>query len=126
MSMRWTEEQLAEHLSQRFPKAATTNKSKYRNVRCESADGKSFDSKLECRYYEQLLMRWEAGHVFWFVRQVNFELEGGVVFRADFVVVTAAGVEVVDTTGVLTQTKANKIKQMKARYGIDVKLVRKV
>lgn len=101
--------------------------SKFRNVRCQAADGKKFDSKLERDYYEQLLLRWRAGDVRWFIRQITFELEGGVYYRADFLVVLAAGdLEIVDTTGVLTQVKVNKLKQLKARYGIDVQLVRKV
>lgn len=122
--MRLTEEQYAALQSRRpvvAPKPAA--KSKYKNVRCQSADGKTFDSKLERDYYERLLLLWKAGQVFWFARQVSFELEGGVVYRADFVVNCPAGVTVVDTTGVLTQAKANKLKQMKARYGIEVQLV---
>jgi len=100
---------------------------KYRNEPAKSADDKRFDSKLERDYYEQLLLRWKAGKVLWFVRQVSFELEGGVKYRADFVEVLASGgVEVIDTTGLMTQTKANKLKQMKARYGIEVKVVRSV
>lgn len=106
--------------------AAPAKKLKYRNVPARSADGKRFDSKLERDYYEQLVLRWKAGDILWFVRQVPFELEGGVVYRADFLVVTAAGVEVVDTTGVMTRAKANKLKQVKARYGIEVQVVRSV
>lgn len=125
--MRLTEEQYADLMRRRsVPLAPAPKKSKYKNVRCKSADGKSFDSKLERDYYEQLLLMWKAGQVFWFVRQVNFELEGDVVYRADFVVVCPAGISVVDTTGVMTPAKANKLKQMKARYGIEVQLVRKV
>lgn len=126
--MRLTEEQYAALQSRRRPVVAPkpAAKSKYKNTPSRSADGKRFDSKLECRYYEQLLLRWKAGEVLWFIRQVNFELEGGVVYRADFVEVTTGKVEVVDTTGVLTPAKANKLKQMKARYGIEVQLVRAV
>lgn len=124
---RWTSEQYADLLRRRsVPLTPAVKKPKYRNVRCQSADGKRFDSKLERDYYEQLLLRWKAGEVLWFVRQVNFELEGGVKYRCDFLVVTAGGVDVVDTTGVMTPAKANKLKQVKARYGIDVQLVRSV
>jgi hypothetical protein len=106
--------------------APAKKKSKYRNEPCLSADGKRFDSKLERDYYEQLLLRWKAGDILWFVRQVTFELEGGVDYRADFLVVSPGGAEVVDTTGLMTQVKANKLKQVKSRYGIEVKLVRAV
>jgi hypothetical protein len=127
--VRLTEQQYAD--LQRRQTVATAvkaaKKSKYKNVRCQSADGKKFDSKLERNYYEQLLLRWKAGDVRWFIRQVNFELSGGVDYRADFLVVGRFGdVEVIDTTGALTQTKANKLKQLKARYGIEVHLVRSV
>lgn len=126
--MRLTEEQYALLLRRNMPEVPPRTKpSKYHNVRAESADGKHFDSKLERDYYERLLLLWEAGEVRWFIRQVPFELEGGVVFRADFLVVTKEGdVQVVDTTGLMTQVKANKLKQVKARYGIDVQIVRHV
>lgn len=127
--MRLTEQQFAE-LQRRSltpTQPVPAKKSKYRNTRCQSPSGKWFDSKLERDYYYQLMLRWKAGDVRWFIRQVTFELEGGVVYRADFLVVTKEGdVQVVDTTGLMTQVKANKLKQMKARFGIDVQLVRSV
>jgi hypothetical protein len=127
--VRLTQEQYEEILRGRAVRQvvpASPKPRKYRNEPSKSADDKRFDSKLERDYYEQLLLRWKAGNVLWFVRQVSFELEGGVKYRCDFLEVTAAGVEVVDTTGVMTQAKANKLKQMKARYGIEVKVVRSV
>lgn len=122
---RWTEEQLAYHLRSPAQRAnPPPKKSKFRNIRCQSADGKNFASRLERDYYEQLLLRWKAGDVLWFVRQPRFDLEGGVVYVADFLIVTAAGVEVVDTKGHLLPDCKNKMKQLKARYGIEVQIVR--
>jgi hypothetical protein len=125
---RWTEEQLAYHLRSPTQRSSPpAKKSKFKNIRCQSADGKNFASRLERDYYEQLLLRWKAGDVRWFILQPNFDLEGGIVYRADFLVVTATGeVEVVDTKGCLTPESKNKIKQVKARYGIEVQLVRSV
>lgn len=128
--MRWTEEQLAAHqrrpLHTAAPKPAA-KKSKFKNIRCQSADGKNFASRLERDYYEQLLLRWKAGDLRWFILQPNFALEGGVVYRADFLVVTSTGtVEVIDTKGCMTREAKNKLKQLKARYGIEVQLVRSV
>lgn len=128
---RLTEEQYADLMRKRTSLVAATvplaKKPKYRNVRCQSADGKSFASRLERDYYEQLLLRWKAGDVRWFILQPRFALEGGVIYVADFLVVTGVGdVEVVDTKGFLTPETKNKLRQMKARYGIDVQLVRKV
>lgn len=127
--MRLTEEQYADLQRRQMGVAPklVTKKSKFRNIRCQSADGHNFASRLERDYYEQLLLRWKAGEVLWFIRQPSFDLEGGVIYRADFLVVTCIGaVEVVDTKGNLLQECANKLKQMKARYGIEVQLVRSV
>lgn len=127
--MRLTEEQYADLMRRRSVPLATApkkSKSKYRNKRCQSADGKWFDSMLERDYYQQLLLRWKAGEVLWFIRQPRFDLEGGVVYVADFLVVTSGGMEVIDTKGHQTQESKNKLKQVKARYGIDVQLVRSV
>lgn len=124
---RWTETDLNRITAARGASAhrgiGANKKSKYRNVPTVT-HGIRFDSKLEARYYEQLSLRWVAGDVLWFVRQVNFDLEGGVRYRADFLVRTRDGVDVVDTTGLMTQAKKNKLKQMKARYGIEVQVVR--
>lgn len=124
--MGWTEEEYAELMRRRsVPLAPAPKKSKFKNIRCQAHDGKNFASRLERDYYEQLLLRWKAGEVLWFVRQPSFDLEGGVVYRADFLVVTAnRDIDVIDTKGCLTQESKNKIKQVKARYGIEVQLVR--
>lgn len=85
-------------------------------------DGIRFASRLEARCYQWLMLRWKAGDLLWFVRQVNFDLPGGVKYRADFVVVCKDGVEVIDAKGMLTPDCKNKLKQMKAVHGIDVQL----
>lgn len=99
--------------------------SKYRN-RPVIADGRRFDSQLEYRCYQELLLRRMAGEVLWFTRQVPFELPGAprpVIYRADFLAVLVnGGVEVIDATGMLTQVKRNKLKQVRAIYGVEVKL----
>jgi hypothetical protein len=97
-------------------------KSKYRNQPVIE-DGQRFDSKLEARCYRWLKLRQSAGHVLWFIRQVPFRLEGEVIYRADFLaVLMTGGVEVIDAKGMLTRSTANKLKQVRARYGIDVVL----
>jgi hypothetical protein len=86
-------------------------------------DDQRFDSKLEARCYRELMLRVASREVLYFIRQPNFRLEGGVVYRADFLAVLGAGgVEIIDAKGFLTRPTANKIKQVKARYGIDVVL----
>lgn len=105
-----------------FGTVPTQPRRKYRNEP-KYYNGKRFDSKLEWRCYQSLHVRWLAGNILWFTRQVPFELEGGVVYRADFLAaLKGGGIEVLDATGKLTQVKINKLKQMKARYGIEVQL----
>lgn len=115
----------------------TTHDPAHRKYRNEPVirDGKRFDSKLEADFYDLLCSAWTAGHVRWFVRQVPFELQGGVKYRADFCVfwrvvdpVTQADhghsrIEVVDCKGVITQESINKLKQVQEAYGVTVQLV---
>jgi hypothetical protein len=99
--------------------------SKYRNERVE-IDGEVYDSKLEYSCHMALKRRKHLGEPIGLIlRQVPFRLEGGVVYRADFVVSTSAGpdfVEVWDAKGKDTRSSINKRKQVRARYGIDVRL----
>lgn len=96
--------------------------SKYRNTPVIE-DGQRFDSKLEARCYRELKLRQDLGEIYLLLRQVPFHLEGGVVYRADFFVVPYFGeIEVIDATGMMTQAKRNKLKQVQARYGVEVKL----
>jgi hypothetical protein len=95
---------------------------KYRNVPVV-VDGERFDSKLEWRCREWLRCRCQAGDILWFTRQVPFRLEGGVIYRADFLAaLKSGGVEVIDAKGRDTRASANKRKQVLARYGITVML----
>lgn len=131
MSTRWTEDDLARINAARkaIVQVKKPKPSKYGNVRTE-VDGISFASKLEAEYYKHLLLRWYAGSLLWFARQVSFDLEGGVRYVADFVVVEFGRgrqeIRVIDTTGMMTQTKRNKLKQMKARWQIEVEIIKKV
>lgn len=99
--------------------ARVSKPTKYRS-KAVRIDGKRFASQLEGRCYEGLKLRQVAGDVLWFIRQPRFDLEGGVVYVADFLAQTPSGAEVIDAKGRLTPSGANKIKQVKARYGIDV------
>lgn len=99
----------------------TVFKRKYRNVPTV-VDGIRYDSKLEAQCAVDLELLKRAGLVKWFIRQVNFLLEGGVIYRCDFLVVEPEGVRIIDATGMMTQAKKNKLKAMRARYGITVQL----
>jgi hypothetical protein len=59
--------------------------------------------------------------VLWFATQPQFVLEGGVVYRADFVVAWKDGrVSVEDVKGHRTREYINKRKQVLARYGLQI------
>lgn len=101
--------------------------SKYRNVKVE-LDGERYDSKLEFDFHQVLKRRQKAGEIGLILRQVPFRLEGGVVYRADFVCGSPAPphfCEVWDAKGCDTRSSINKRKQVLARYGIEVLLHRK-
>jgi hypothetical protein len=150
-TMRWTEEQLLEFQKRKVdvakpatstnpiaPPAQEPTRSKYGSTRVV-VDGKKFDSKLEARYYQNLKLEWYAGKVLWFVRQVPFELPGGIRYRLDFLVIRPSvrvegdisvtskdlvAIELVDCKGVLTPVSKNKIRQAEAIYGVTIKIVK--
>jgi len=95
---------------------------KFKNVRTE-VDGLRFDSKKEAARYVELKRLRAAGEVLWFIRQPTFDLPGGIRHRADFLAVLAAGgvrVEDVKSRGTRTRVYINKVKQVKALYGVEV------
>jgi hypothetical protein len=104
-----------------------TKPSKFRNVRVV-LDGESYDSRLEYEFHQVLKRRQQAGEIGLLLRQVPFRLEGGVVYKADFVATTNVAphfCEVWDAKGCDTRSSINKRKQVLARYGIEVLLHRK-
>lgn len=104
--------------------APAAKPSKYRNVKVE-LEGEKYDSRLEydCHVWlKRRLALKEIGPVI--LRQVNFKLEGGVVYRADYVVNVAAFpfIEIWDAKGCDTRSSINKRKQVADRYGVEVRL----
>lgn len=106
-------------------------------------DGILFDSTLEMRRYKELKLLKAAHQIAYFLRQVPFHLPGGISARIDFMVVyVAVGgsrahiIEFEDCkAGAGKRSKGryndadrvgvNKRKQIKALYGVEVKLVTK-
>lgn len=87
-------------------------------------DEKRFDSKLEARYYHTLKLRQQVGEVLFFLRQVSFDLPGGVRYVCDFQVFLADGtVEFIDTKGRDTQMSINKRKQVEELFPVEIKIV---
>lgn len=94
--------------------------SKYRN-RKTTVDGITFDSKKEADFYTRLTRLQAAKAVSWFIRQVPFDLPGGVKYRADFLVVDQhQGVIVYDVKGYRTEVYRLKKRQVEALYGIKI------
>ncbi len=107
-------------------RAKKAQRHKFGAVSCE-IDGKKFPSRLERRYYEQLLLRQKAGDVVFFLRQVPIDLPGSTKHVIDFQVFLSDGsVEFVDTKGRDTPMGILKRKQVEALYPIEIKLVHKV
>ena len=106
--------------SQPFPET------KYHNIPCVY-DGIRFQSKAERDYYSSnLLPRYRAGQVKWFLRQTPFHLPGNVTYRADFIEFLADGtVRVIDVKGHFTYVFQIKRKQVEALYPIRIECVRR-
>ncbi len=101
-------------------------KHKFFAKKCE-IDQKKFPSKLEANYYSQLKLRQKSGEVIFFLRQVRFDLPGGVAHFIDFAVFLADGsVEFVETKGRDTAIGIAKRKIVEDLYPIEIKLVYKV
>lgn len=114
---------LEEYEQAKKPKKA---KHKFLAKPCEY-DEKKFPSMLERDYYKELVNRQKAGDVVFFLRQVPFDLRGGVKYVVDFQVFLADGtVEFVDTKGRDTPMSTAKIKIVESLYPIEIKIVRKV
>jgi hypothetical protein len=93
-------------------------------------DGQRFDSKLEARRYLELKQLRRIGAIDFFLRQVPFHLPGGIIYRLDFLVrwpasYTAEPVTYEDCKGMMTRVSQNKIKQVEALYGIEVRVLTK-
>ena len=100
---------------------------RYRHRRTE-VDGMKFDSMHEARVYQSLRARKEKGELKMILRQVPFDLPGGIVYKADFITFTEENgrltvEQVIDAKSRATakdRVYINKKKQLKAIYGIDI------
>ena len=97
---------------------------KYGNYRM-GIDGKKFDSKHEAGVYIMLMQRVNAGELKCVLRQVPFDLPGGIRYIADFVTIRP-DMRIEAVIGAKSEaTKKNRVyinkkKQMKAIYGIEI------
>lgn len=100
-------------------------KHKFNAVRCE-LDGKKFSSKLERNFYAKILLMQKEGAVIFCLRQIPFDLPGGVKHFVDFQVFFADGtVEFIDTKGLDTPMGKAKRKMVEDLYPIKIRVVTK-
>lgn len=103
--------------------AAPKKPPKYRNQKT-TVDGILFDSRHEADRYNQLKILRSAGEVTGFACQVPFYLPGGIVYRADFVVLYPDGRYVVEDakSPATRKDKVYRLKRrlMKTAHGIDI------
>lgn len=105
--------------------------------RATHVDGIRFASQLEADRYKELVLLRKAGEVAWFIRQAPFDCGGGIVYRADFLVVwNLKGrmygavmpedfVEINDCKGVMTPASRVKIAVVEERYGIHIRILKR-
>ena len=134
MALRLTEEEYAELMRRRCANTIVSpmetkekpKRRKYGNQRTE-IDGKMFDSKHEAEVYGDLMLRRRAGELRVVLRQVPFDLPGGIRYIADFCTVDREGrFEVLDAKSEATRknrTYINKRKQMLSEWGIEIREV---
>lgn len=133
MSLRMTEEEYRAFLERRKagnsqaaapePPEAPPKRPKYGNRRVE-VNGMKFDSQHEADVYADLMMRVRAGELKTVVRQVAFDLPGGIRYFADFVAIDHENrVTVYDAKSEITRQNRvyiNKKKQMLACWDIEI------
>jgi len=96
---------------------------KYHAERTEY-NGVTYHSKKEAKKAQDLDLMVKAGEIDFYLRQVPFTLQGGVVYKADFVTFSRHErpsawtwyVTVIETKGVWTAVAKNKLKQFRAAY----------
>ncbi len=86
-------------------------------------DNIRYDSKKEARYGGQLNMLQRSGEILFFLRQIPFELPGGVKYRCDFMEFWKNGdIKFVDIKGYDTPMSKLKRKQVEALYPIEIEI----
>ncbi len=99
------------------------NRHKFYAIKTD-VDGIRFDSKKEARYYQDLLLRKKCGNVLFWLRQVPFDLPGGVKYRVDFVEFMANGtIAFVDVKGHRTKEYIMKKKMVESLYPVKIEEV---
>ena len=95
------------------------------NAKPTVKNGLKFPSKAEARRYDQLMAMKVLGHISFFLRQVPFDLPGGITYRADFLIFWSDGTcTVEDVKGYETQEFKIKRKLLESTYPIELEIVK--
>jgi hypothetical protein len=133
--LNWTEEEYREFLRKSGrgeepagsnPMAREEKPSKYHvGEKAERhCNGILFASVKEMEYYKDLQLLIKGGELKFFLRQVPFDLPGGVKYRVDFVEFHPDGsVRFVDVKGVETDMFKVKKKQVEVLYPVKIEIV---
>lgn len=90
-------------------------------------DKHHFSSKLEHKYYQNLLLRQKAGEVLFFLRQVPFHLPGGVKMVIDYQEFLSDGsVKFVEVKGKETPLYIAKKKIVEEIYPVTIDVVKRI
>jgi len=91
------------------------------NAKRTVRDGITFDSKKEAKYYDTLKLMIRAKEVIFFLRQVPFELPGGVKYRVDFQEFHSDGtIHFTDVKGYATPEYKAKKKMVESLYPVKI------
>jgi len=101
---------------------AKRQRHKFNAKACES-DGIKFSSKAERSYYHRLQAMQKTGDVLFFLRQVPFDLPGGIRYFVDFQVFHCDGsIAFVDVKGMSTPIFLLKKKQVENLYPVEIEV----
>ena len=107
-----------------LPKSTAPRRNKY-GAKPVRIDGHFFPSQDEAKYSLNLLVKQKAGLVKYFLRQVPFDLPGGIRYFADFQVFHADGtLEYIDVKGHRTPGFVMKKKMVESLYPVKIKEVK--
>lgn len=95
------------------------------NAKPTNIDDKRFPSKAESKYYQLLKTLQERGVVLFFLRQVPFDLPGGITYRLDFLVFYSDGdIKFIDVKGFKTKDFIMKKKLLEETYPIQLEIIK--
>lgn len=113
-------DKFAEEYTAKPIKKLSTKKNKY-GARATVVDGIRFHSQREADRYSELKLMKRDGQIEFFLRQVPFDLPGGIRWFADFMIFWKGGDKTIeDAKGVATPVYKIKKKQVEALYPVEI------